>query len=519
MEPDREPHSDSRAILVGVGRYDDEALPDVPAAVNSLHAMDELLRDSELCRWPEDRVTVLENCRDAVELALTLRRLAEETTGTLLLYFVGHGVLTDKGELCLATGSTRHRDPDLTGLEFAKVRGIFLNSPARVKLVILDCCYSGRVIHGLSPAGDGELASATDVRGVYTLTAADRTAHVPALAEQDSACTSFTGAFRDVVRQGVPGGPPTLALSHLYQELWRLLRQRDLPEPNQRGTDTVDLYTFTQNAAYRPPANGASAFRLIPSEREELFFKIVSAQPVHGLTDAALSRLDDRPGVYQIYLKSADGERDRVYVGKSDRSVPERLLNHRRKIEGRRNIDISDVSFNYLLLDDDLSYVAPEFLLLRRSHKLGETLPWNNAGFGNKDPGRQRDITRLKSGHFDALYPIDLSWSVRTDGQAELISVDSLLVQLKSELPYVFRYGLRDRALENVLVELPQGDLSADGAFRLLAEALGDSWQITALLGYVVMYQERDRQYPSAFRYYVGSRSEEASPDIYEDLA
>ncbi|MEU4417827.1 caspase, EACC1-associated type [Nocardia salmonicida] len=518
MEPDLEPHTDSRAILVGVGRYDDETFPDVPAAINSLHTMDELLRDSELCRWPEDRVTVLENYRDAVELALTLRRLAEETTGTLLLYFVGHGVLTDKGELCLATGNTRFRDPDLTGLEFAKVRGILLNSPARVKLVILDCCYSGRVIHGLSPVGDSQLASATDVRGVYTLTAADLTAHVPALAEQKLACTSFTGALRDVVRQGVLGGPPTLALSHLYHELRRLLKQRDLPEPNQRGTDTADLYTFAQNAAYRPPANGSSAFRLIPPDREELFFKILAAQPIQRLTASALSRVDDRPGVYQLYTTSAYGEHARVYAGKADRSVSERLRYHQRKIQGRRNIDIDGVSFNYLLLDDDLAYISPEFLLQRRIHELGETVPWNNIGFGNRDPGRQRDIARLKNRHFDALYPIDLSWPVRTDGSAEQISAATFVARLKSELPYVFRYGFRDLALEDFLVELPEGHLSADGAFRLLAQALGESWQITAMLGYVVMYQERERQYPNAFRYYVGASSEEAQPDLYEDL-
>ena len=41
--------------------------------------------------------------------------------------------------LCLAAGDTRLRYPDLTGLEYDKVRSARLDSPARLRLVILDC--------------------------------------------------------------------------------------------------------------------------------------------------------------------------------------------------------------------------------------------------------------------------------------------------------------------------------------------------------------------------------------------
>ncbi|MFH9426515.1 hypothetical protein [Streptomyces sp. NPDC017529] len=36
-------------------------------------------------------------------------------------------------------GDTQLRYPDLTGLEYDKVRSALLDSPAQVKLVILDC--------------------------------------------------------------------------------------------------------------------------------------------------------------------------------------------------------------------------------------------------------------------------------------------------------------------------------------------------------------------------------------------
>lgn len=85
--------SDDAAILIGVSQYRDPSLLDVPAARNSLHAMHRLLTSPELCGWSEDQVHVLEDPAGATDLALEVHRLAEETTGTLLIYFVGHGVV------------------------------------------------------------------------------------------------------------------------------------------------------------------------------------------------------------------------------------------------------------------------------------------------------------------------------------------------------------------------------------------------------------------------------------------
>ncbi|MFJ1656881.1 hypothetical protein ACIOC2_37175 [Streptomyces sp. NPDC088337] len=130
--------SDDAAVLIGVSSYRDPSLLDVPAARNSLHAMHRLLTSPELCGWSEDQVHVLEDTAGATDLALELHRLAEETTGTLLIYFVGHGVVSKSGALCLAAGDTQLRYPDLTGLEYDKVRSALLDSPAQVKLVILD---------------------------------------------------------------------------------------------------------------------------------------------------------------------------------------------------------------------------------------------------------------------------------------------------------------------------------------------------------------------------------------------
>jgi hypothetical protein len=161
------------------------------------------------------------------------------------------------GRLCLALSDTILEEPDITGLEYDRVRDALIDSPARTKIVILDCCYSGRAIEALSTAAG--IADCTDTTGTYTLTASDFAAHVVASERQASSPTSFTGELLDLIRGGIPGGPEQLTLGFIYPRLRDRLRSRNLPAPNQRGTDTAIQFPFARNRASEPPAQSAPA--------------------------------------------------------------------------------------------------------------------------------------------------------------------------------------------------------------------------------------------------------------------
>jgi hypothetical protein len=223
------------------------------------------------------------------------------------------------------------------------------------------------------------------------------------------------------------------------------------------------------------------------------------------LADQYLASLDERPGVYQLYLHG-----EFVYVGKADKSLPGRLANHLRKLSGRRNVDLRDVTFSCLYVDEDFSALAPEQLLISHHKEMGN-IPWNNNGFGNKDPGRQRDSTVLKKNHFDVLYPIDLDRPVEglEPGQ---IALSSFLKALKNGLPYNFRYLEPPRSKATFLT-VPQTGLSADQAFRMVSATLPEKWQITALMGYVIMYSDSPNEYKSAWRYYRSGEVVESEPE------
>jgi actin-like ATPase involved in cell morphogenesis len=250
--PDLPDYSRSRAILIGTGSFQDPGFPPLPAVANSLAGMRQILTHPDLCGWPAGRVTVLEDPTDVRMLVKTLRGLARDTNDVLLVYFVGHGVMLRRGQLCLVLADTEADHADVTGLEYKWVRDALLDSPARLKVVVLDCCYAGRAYEALSATTEAAADSA-DTQGVYTLTASDQTAHVVPLEEQANRTTSFTGELLDLVRTGIPGGPEQLTLGILYPRLRQRLQQRGLPMPNRRGTDTADQFPFTRNAARTDP--------------------------------------------------------------------------------------------------------------------------------------------------------------------------------------------------------------------------------------------------------------------------
>lgn len=255
MAPDPGAPADSRAVLIGVSAYEDPGFPPIRAARNSLEAMRAMLVDPSLCGWPPDRIMVIANPLSPVDLAERLADCAERTTGVLLVYYVGHGVLSSRGQLCLTVTSTSANRPKITGLPWETVTEILhaSNCPARVRVAILDCCFAGQAIdETLTGWQDAAVADATHAEGVYTLTATIRNkfAHVVPAERQQDACTSFTGELRDLVYEGIRDRSPWLTLGEIYPVLRHRLKAKGLPLPNQRGTDTADKFLFTANAAH-----------------------------------------------------------------------------------------------------------------------------------------------------------------------------------------------------------------------------------------------------------------------------
>ncbi len=99
-------------------------------------------------------------------------------------------------------------------------------------------------------------------------------------------------------------------------------------------------------------------------------------------------------GVYALYHRGRI-----VYAGKAlNTTLRRRLVEHHRKIVGRQNIDIADVTCRFLTIDGDWFVRAAEDALIQHYAPL-----WQNTGFGGHVPGRGRPGIRRSP--WDVQYP------------------------------------------------------------------------------------------------------------------
>ncbi|MCC8450487.1 GIY-YIG nuclease family protein [Streptomyces rochei] len=227
------------------------------------------------------------------------------------------------------------------------------------------------------------------------------------------------------------------------------------------------------------------------------------------VSQAELLGLPSKAGVYQLFRQEAGKDPELAYVGKADEPLHERLGNHLFKLSGRRNISIDEMSFRCLFVEEDLSAVSPEKMLIKQHLKTGRIV-WNNRGFGNNDPGRNRDKTVIKDTHFDLEFPIDLTRKITglTPGYQSLYD---FLWDIKRNISFVFRFK-KSALYRNIFVTVPEGGMTVDEAFRFVIGHLAGKWQICALLGWVIMYDDAPDTYPSAWRIYQPDRVFEQNP-------
>ena len=204
------------------------------------------------------------------------------------------------------------------------------------------------------------------------------------------------------------------------------------------------------------------------------------------LTEANLAHLERRGGVYQLFLDD-----ELVYVGKSKSDLPGRLAKHMAKLRGREGDLVGRVTFRCVYVVEDLDSVAPEKMLIAQYREEQRAL-WNTNGFGNRDPGKKRDTSRVKAQHFDWQFPADLDVEVRIARPEHLRTLASVMKGVKDDLPYTFRYAKSGGAAVEIglAVDAVPDSQSAREWMFWIAERLPATWAIVALPGYLIAYPD-----------------------------
>ncbi|WP_328928905.1 caspase family protein [Streptomyces sp. NBC_00190] len=240
--------SQSGAVLVGIDSFEHDRLPDLPAVPNNVHRLQSILSDPTMVGFPTERVDVVGADARPAEAMATLEKSAKGAEDVLLFYYSGHGVLVgSQSELHL---TFRDSDPGRawTTLPFSYVADVVKSAAAPVKIIVLDCCFSGRGAKDLMGDEASEISDQLKAEGVYVLTATSGTkkAKAPIGAEH----TAFTGALLEVICEGIPGAGAGLSMESLYQETRQRMRRSNWPLPEQYNTHSANRTVIVRNVAH-----------------------------------------------------------------------------------------------------------------------------------------------------------------------------------------------------------------------------------------------------------------------------
>jgi Caspase domain len=306
----------SRAVLIGASTY--SHLEDLPAVRNNLSGFRDALVAPALGGLPADNCTVVAEPATPVEVYRALRQHATAAEDTLLVYFAGHGRTGSRNELFLCLPGT---DPDellYSAWPYDELRRVVADSRATKKVVILDCCFSGRAL--ADQAGDEEaILGQVGIEGTYLLTAT--AANAVALAPPGEQYTAFTGALLGLLTTGIPDGPELLTFAQIYPRLRYTLTSRQLPQPRQQGSDTITDLALTRNLAYTSPGGtrllyeGFTAITALLSHE----MSALRLESVYAVADLA----DERPESRQTCVDALCGYLRGPYVRDPGQEAPE----------------------------------------------------------------------------------------------------------------------------------------------------------------------------------------------------
>jgi hypothetical protein len=248
-----------RVVLIGTGSHPaGAALPDVPAVAATVREVRRCL--VSIYGVDPRQVDERTDMADAGELDSLIRSATAATTDP---YQIPYGQALPFDVVKEAVFSTAGRD--------------------RGTVIVLDCCYSGRVTADVGAPAHAGFAQAA-VRGSYVMTSA--ASDEQAWAPSDEPYTAFSGELIRLLRDGDPDGPASFTLDGVYERLSRSLADRGAPRPRRHAEDSVGRLVIGANPAYRQPriappraAAGASARDKPPCPYKDLHAFEVGTMP------------------------------------------------------------------------------------------------------------------------------------------------------------------------------------------------------------------------------------------------
>jgi hypothetical protein len=236
----------SSVVLIGSSRFpkDPDNLIAIPAVVSNVIDFERLLLDPAIIGVPNKNVVRLLDEVSITNIQESISSACGQASDLLLIYYAGHGLVSRRGELLLTSPNSTFADAEANCIHWKIIKDFILRSRATNKVVILDCCFSGRADELL---GADEEALRQDLHTKGTAVLASSARNEPSMAPAGERRTAFTGALLTILEDGIDNSRPVISLNETFAGAQQDLLSRALPEPKSLVSENADDLTWARN--------------------------------------------------------------------------------------------------------------------------------------------------------------------------------------------------------------------------------------------------------------------------------
>jgi caspase domain-containing protein len=276
-------------VLVGVSRFpkDPINLPELPAVAANVEDLKRVLTDLQLVGIPDENIIMLLDEQNPHTVTSRVADEARKAVDTFIFYYAGHGIVgRTSRELYLATQETTHQNAEFgTAISFETIRRAMAQSTAPKRILILDCCYSGRALAGAMGSESDVQRAQLDLQGAYSIASAP--ANKAAISPPGERHTAFTGELLKVLDGGLDNGKEELTISDVYNHIRNEFRRRtNLPDPQQSMYQDAGSFVIAHNRKCSPDRYEKQPDVKLPPELQQ-----VIESPLAGVRLGAVDEL------------------------------------------------------------------------------------------------------------------------------------------------------------------------------------------------------------------------------------
>ncbi|MGC4916844.1 caspase, EACC1-associated type, partial [Streptomyces albogriseolus] len=266
----------SRAVLFGV--HDFTELPPLDGVRHNVPALRALLTSADVGGLAEEDCAVVPPEGTQQQLLDALHDAAQEATDLLLVYYAGHGHFGGRDRsFLLATRESSGKRP-YHSVKYSDIRDLVSGSAAQRKVVVIDCCFSGRALVMADEQPPTQLDM--EITGACVLTSAAETERSLCLPDGSIFTLELARMLREGLSGELTGGRrgehlPEVTMTDVFNALHHRLHNRTVdglrvPQPRMSTRDLGHQIVLARNRAYTGPPAGTPAYGAAePSEEHE----------------------------------------------------------------------------------------------------------------------------------------------------------------------------------------------------------------------------------------------------------